>query len=302
MSSFCQPLQCSSLVFLFERIKDSVPTHDSNRHESSANIDSPPPTAVDSPTKFTVSSVTDMKAPVPDTSFNKLPANINNTSNNIDPSISRVIQTLQFSLPPPAFYHDTRQLIASVHYPEMRQFIASACLSLPELTPISSESTEPTRTMPQHVFILPQGWTPGASFDDPSTGFKLFRLCVCGPNDLDQRFWVPHLLQEPRSDTENPQKMFNLFAPTLLASTRLFLHSLRIPSDFSISASMAPPEVPFADHRQATRHIQEEPGLVNIDAVEPLLKETIKYLEQQLAPRLEAVVSQQSFKTGHPPL
>ncbi|KAF9133838.1 hypothetical protein BGW39_008749 [Mortierella sp. 14UC] len=57
---------------------------------------------------------------------------------------------------------------------------------------------------------------------------------------------------------------------------------------------------PFADRHGAVQHIQEELSLFNVDAVEILLGQMIKYLEGLLSPRRGVTYAQPSFMSRHP--
>ncbi|KAF9106857.1 hypothetical protein BGX29_008274 [Mortierella sp. GBA35] len=131
--------------------------------------------------------------------------------------------------------------------------------------------------------------------------FKLFRMCVCGPNDSDEHFWAPHLLNEPRPDVENPSQFIDLFASVLLANAKLFLSSLPEPQESTSAASSLLPTFSYADCHQVIEHIQEELDLSSVDVVEPLLEKVIEHLQQLLSPRRSVVPSEESFVSGYTP-
>ncbi|KAG0274919.1 hypothetical protein BGZ95_009339, partial [Linnemannia exigua] len=233
---------------------------------------------------ITDSGVVDIIAPsstnttvvVPDTSISLLSTD-DSSSDLLSPATG--IQTFLFSLPPPP-------LLLTSPTPAH-----NACLELPQLTNTPLRQPKSRSTMPQHFIILPQGWTTGSQLKNSQLRYQLFRLCVCGPHDPDEHTWDPHLLDEPRPNVRDPQQFIDLFAPTLLLSTKMFLASLHISQDPTGSTSTSLPAASFSVPREAFEHIQKELGLFDFGEVETLLGRMITYLEEALLPRQDAADS-----------
>lgn len=234
------------------------------------------------PAESTSLTATNIVEPVSDSG----PSSTTPSNSNIT-SLNQAVQTFRFTLPSP---------------PNQISFDApadGARLEAPQLDIATQEFTVPETIFPQNFFILPQEWTTGAQIY-PQAQFNFFRMCVCGPNKSDKHFWVPHLLEEQRPSVRKSYEFIDMFAPALLANTRLFHHSLRIPLNAMNSSPIPLPEVPFTHPCKTAEHIQMVLNLVNVDVVELLLEEMVKYLENLLSQRAKTIGFQQPSKPRHP--
>ncbi|KAK3840896.1 MAG: hypothetical protein J3R72DRAFT_492102 [Linnemannia gamsii] len=143
--------------------------------------------------------------------------------------------------------------------------------------------------MPPYLFILPNDWKDETLFNrETVVRFKLFKMCVCGTNDLEKHSWTSHSLNEPRPYITRSHQFIDLLAPTLLLGARIFFSGLRMSQDPGGSTSMSLTASPFPDPREVFEHIQKELGLFDVGAVKAPLQYMIFYLEEVHLPRQDA--------------
>ncbi|KAK3840883.1 MAG: hypothetical protein J3R72DRAFT_169834 [Linnemannia gamsii] len=210
-------------------------------------------------------------------------------SNN--PRSPHVTQTLRFTLPPPSLHQHTRVPTSS-----------SIRVKVPELTRCPPEPTALTSTPPQHFFVLPVQRVERISVHDPQAQFKLFRMCVCGPNDPENT-WELHLLDEPRPNVKTPQQFIRLFAPALLANTWAFLKSSWMSQGHAESYFMSSSSASIVEgYYQHVDILCSELGLHSVGDVQRLLFEMVEQLKSLLLPHKQFAHFRQPFAFEHPSL